>query len=163
MDTNSELPKKSKKIKKVKLIFFALYTILIIILTVVAYSYINNYVNKPLAFTMPNNGVISDYFSQYNKGIDIASESGNIVASEGGKVVKVGYSEDIGNYVVIKHKYGFESSYKYMGSVSVNVNQNVSKNQVIGTMGKSGKVSGPHIQFEIKYNNKYLDPLLLIN
>lgn len=163
MDKNTELPKKGSKIKKLKLIFFALYTILITTIAVFAYSYIKSYLNKPLSFIMPNNGVISDYFSQYNPGIDIAGESESIVASEGGKVVKVGYSEDIGNYVVIKHKYGFETAYKYMGSVSVSINQNVSKNQVIGTMGKSGKVSGSHIQFEIKYNNKYLDPILLIN
>lgn len=107
-----------------------------------------------------NSGKPSDHWvrsSKYNA-FDIAGSSGDtIYAIEKGIVVEKGYkSNGFGNYVVVKHENGLYSLYGHMKSAAkVNKGDTVSRKQVIGYMGTTGKSSGPHLHLEVyDPNNK---------
>jgi murein DD-endopeptidase MepM/ murein hydrolase activator NlpD len=92
----------------------------------------------------------------YN-GVDIASSIGTpITASANGTVIVVrptGYNGGYGKYIVITHPNGTQTLYAHMNSVSVVQGQTVVQGDVIGTLGNTGKSTGPHIHFEIRGAN----------
>jgi murein DD-endopeptidase MepM/ murein hydrolase activator NlpD len=61
-----------------------------------------------------------------------------------------GYNGGYGQYVVISHDNGTQTLYAHMSSVSVSVGQRVFQGQVIGTLGNSGRSTGPHVHFEVR-------------
>jgi LysM repeat protein len=89
----------------------------------------------------------------YN-GVDMTSYLGApIVAAAGGKVIVArqgGYNGGYGNYVVIKHSNGTQTLYAHMTSVGVNEGVTVVQGQVIGTLGNTGRSTGPHLHFEVR-------------
>lgn len=89
----------------------------------------------------------------YN-GVDLASYRGApVLASADGEVIIArsgGYNGGYGSYVVIKHGNGTQSLYAHLGGVSVSAGQTVSKGQAIGTLGNTGRSTGPHLHFEIR-------------
>ncbi len=92
----------------------------------------------------------------YN-GIDMGAPGGTpIYAAAAGSVIVAkqgGYNGGYGSYVVIQHGNGSQTLYAHQTSVMVNVGQEVEKGQQIGTVGNSGRVSGPtgyHLHFEIR-------------
>lgn len=102
----------------------------------------------------PVHGVI-----KYHRGIDLKGTKGEkVIASGNGKVISSGFKPDLGNYITIQHKYGFESIYGHLSAIKVKVGQTVEKNQVIGKVGSTGKVTGPHLHYTLKKNEAFLDP-----
>ncbi|MCF8323953.1 MAG: M23 family metallopeptidase [Leadbetterella sp.] len=96
---------------------------------------------------------------KFHRGIDLQGVSGEqVIASGNGKVIEAGFREDIGNFIKIKHKYGFESIYGHLSKISVKKGQVVIKGQNIGKVGSTGKVTGPHLHYTLKKNETYLDP-----
>ena len=96
---------------------------------------------------------------KFHRGIDLQGVSGEqVVASGNGKVVDTGFREDLGNFIKIKHKYGFESIYGHLSKISVKKGQVIYKGQKIGKVGSTGKVTGPHLHYTLKKNETYLDP-----
>ncbi|AHC14765.1 Putative metalloendopeptidase [Salinispira pacifica] len=96
-----------------------------------------------------------------HKGIDIAGPMGlPIQAAANGRVVESGVNNisGYGNYVVIEHKYGFKTRYSHMGSRLVEEGDIVSQGDRIGTLGSTGKSSGPHLDFQIMLGTEVLDP-----
>ncbi len=89
-----------------------------------------------------------------HNGVDLAASFGTpIVAAAGGKVILSrigGYNGGYGTYVVISHTNGTQTLYAHMNANNVTVGQNVERGQVIGSIGMTGKTSGPHIHFEIR-------------
>lgn len=100
-----------------------------------------------------NGGRKSQGIHGYN-GIDIAAPVGTpIVASADGTVIIArtsGYNGGYGLYVAIKHPNGTQTVYGHMSKVNVSVGQKVSQGQVIGSVGNTGRSTGPHIHFEIR-------------
>jgi len=90
-----------------------------------------------------------------------------VVAAAKGKVVKVvtnvkGYLKNsYGNHVILEHANGVKTLYAHMkyGTVNVKVGQVVEKGTVLGYMGATGYVTGAHLHFEVRINNKCVDPL----
>lgn len=90
-----------------------------------------------------------------------------IVAAAKGKVVKVvtnvkGYLKgSYGNHVILEHANGVKTLYAHMkyGTVNVKVGQVVEKGAVLGYMGATGFVTGAHLHFEVRVNDKCVDPL----
>ena len=84
-------------------------------------------------------------------GTDIAGcgYGSNIFAAQAGTVVKTGSKFDNGIYVIINHNNGYFSLYAHLAGYSVREGQQVSKGQVIGTMGKTGFATGVHLHFAI--------------
>jgi murein DD-endopeptidase MepM/ murein hydrolase activator NlpD len=97
----------------------------------------------------------------FHEGVDISAYPGTPVYSTAqGTIVKILYSKHgYGNRVVIKHAYGFETLYAHLGVIKVKKGQWVRKNQIIGTVGNTGRSTGPHLHYEIRKNNEPRDPL----
>lgn len=96
---------------------------------------------------------------KFHRGIDLAGKNGEFVISSGNGVVEeAGFQEDLGNFVRIKHKYGFVSIYGHLSKILVKKGEEVTKSTRIGKVGSTGKVTGPHLHYTLKKNGEYLDP-----
>ncbi len=93
-------------------------------------------------------------------GIDIAWGVGTPVeATANGEVAQVGYTDDLGNYVMLKHKYGFNTKYAHLLSATVRKGQKVNRGDIIGYMGNTGLSTGPHLHYEVRLGLDYVDPM----
>lgn len=104
-------------------------------------------------FIWPTSGVISQNFTWYHKGIDIANPSyPPIVAADSGVVTIAGWIDNTGygNRVMIDHGNGYITLYGHMSRIIVSVGQKVGKGQLIGYEGSTGRSTGPHLHFEIR-------------
>jgi murein DD-endopeptidase MepM/ murein hydrolase activator NlpD len=117
---------------------------------------------RVVRFAWPTQGTITQYFWQFHPGIDIANAVGTPeVAADGGTVVWAGWG-DYGIYVEIDHGNGFHTVYGHMSKVVVSKGQTVAKGQLIGLMGATGRATGPHLHFEIRYEGVPQNPLDLL-
>ena len=97
-------------------------------------------------------------------GLDIANSEGTkIIAPLNGRVIFVGNLFYKGNNIILDHGNGFLSSYSHLNEIFVNENEYLEKGQLIGTVGSSGRVTGPHLHFEIFIKGRRIDPEGLIN
>lgn len=125
------------------------------------------YVGGTWRWPAPGYGRISSKFGwrswskSYHKGIDIAAPSGaNIVASNAGKVVVSSFNAGgYGNYVILDHGGGYMTVYGHFSRRLVSVGQQVSRGQVVGLCGSTGRSTGPHLHFEIRVNGVAQNPL----
>ncbi len=100
---------------------------------------------------------------KFHKGTDLDGNFGDrVYATADGRVIVVGFEEALGNYIKVQHKYGFESIYGHLQSVSVKKGMFIKKNTLIGKVGATGIVTGPHLHYTIKKNGHYLDPFEFI-
>ena len=117
---------------------------------------------RVIRFVWPTQGVITQSFWQYHPGIDIANAVGTPeVAADGGTVVFAGWGS-YGIYVEIDHGDGFHSIYGHMSAVLVKTGGTVTQGQLIGLMGATGRASGPHLHFEIRYEGVPQNPIDLL-
>lgn len=113
-------------------------------------------------FAWPTNGGISQYFSWYHPGMDIANRAAPAVqAADGGRVITSGFvdSSGYGNRVVIDHGNGYQTLYAHLSANYVSTGQNVAKGQVIGQMGSTGRSTGTHLHFEVRNGGRQVNPL----
>lgn len=116
-------------------------------------------------FIWPTNGILTQYFSWYHPGIDIANRSApGVAASDGGTVVIAGWpdSSGYGNRVVIDHGNGYTSLYAHLSNIYVSAGQTISRGQLIGQMGSTGRSTGTHTHLEIRYKGIALNPLAIL-
>jgi murein DD-endopeptidase MepM/ murein hydrolase activator NlpD len=94
-------------------------------------------------------------------GIEIEAPAGTpFKSAAAGTVVYVGNQlPGYGWLVLIRHADGLMSAYAYAQSVSVRENQSVTKGQVIGLVGVTGRATTPRLHFQIRYNTRPIDPL----
>lgn len=105
-------------------------------------------------FAWPISGVITQRFSWYHTGIDIAAPFGTpVLASDAGKVIVAGWTDNTGygNRVMIDHLNGYVTLYGHMSRVDVQVGQTVNRGDRIGLEGSTGRSTGPHVHFEIRH------------
>ncbi len=103
----------------------------------------------------------------YHGGTDInrsvgASSGMNILAADGGTVKTVkNLNYSYGSHVIIDHGNGYTTLYAHMqkGSITVNEGDTVSKGQIIGKLGSTGKSTGPHLHIELRKNNSHTNTL----
>ena len=117
----------------------------------------NNITSK---FGYRNTSGLPDGASKYHEGIDIAAPKGTgVLAALSGKVAYTGNSSAKGNYIIIDHGTGLQTEYVHLNSIDVRGGQNVAAGQQIGTVGSTGISSGNHLDFRMKENGTYVDPL----
>jgi murein DD-endopeptidase MepM/ murein hydrolase activator NlpD len=94
-----------------------------------------------------------------HSGIDIAEPYGTPVLAADNGVASV-YSTccGYGNYVILTHGNGYSSLYGHLAGFNVRTGQLVVRGQVIAFEGSTGNSTGPHLHFEIRYNDQYTDP-----
>jgi len=94
-------------------------------------------------------------------GLDFAAPQGTpIYATANGTVTTAGNKGNgYGNYVVINHGYGYETLYGHMVKVKARPGQRVSRGEIIGWVGSTGKSTGPHCHYEVHKNGNKIDPV----
>lgn len=98
-----------------------------------------------------------------HKGVDFAGPVGTpLHATADGVVVHAGWSSGYGRLVKIKHAFGIETRYAHMSKIIVKEGQRVSRGQRIGDMGASGRVTGPHLHYEVRVDGSAVNPMIFI-
>ena len=126
------------------------------------------------AWPVPGYYTISSKFGKRwgrnHNGIDIASSNGTvygakIVAADSGTVILSKYYSGYGYCVIVNHGNGYTTLYAHMKAQSaLRVGDSVTKGStIIGYVGASGNVTGPHLHFEITYNGVYQNPMNYYN
>ena len=127
-------------------------------------------------FVWPEQGPISQYFGctsypaepwdpdcpqkHFHTGLDIADPWGTPVgAGDAGIAYTYVSSYGYGNHVIIVHGNGWVSVYGHLASFAVGNGQGVGRGQTIGYEGSTGNSSGPHLHFEVRYNDQPVNPL----
>ncbi len=125
-------------------------------------------------FTAPVDGRLSSlfglkrYFNDIPKnphnGLDIAAPTGTpIVAPASGKVIDTGNYYFNGNTVFLDHGQGLLSAYLHMNSIEVKPGDVVQQGDQLGTVGETGRVTGPHLHWIVYLNKVPVDPALFIS
>lgn len=101
-----------------------------------------------------------DNLERFHSGIDIAAPVGSpVMAVKDGTVQKLGDSPELGKFVLIEHGQGNFSFYGELARLTVEEGQAVQAGQVIGEVGATGDIPGGGLHFEMRENNKLVDPL----
>lgn len=111
-------------------------------------------------FIWPTWGAVTQIYWWGHRAIDIAGPIDRpVAASDSGTVVYTGWSPvGYGNLIVLDHGNGFQTYYAHLNSIWVATGQWVTQGANIGGMGTTGRSSGPHLHFEIRYGGALLNP-----
>ncbi len=115
-------------------------------------------------FLWPVNGKINSSFgprgASFHDGVDIGVPEGTpIHAIDKGEVIYSDQLRGYGNIVILRHSGNLVSVYAHNEVNLVHEGQNVDRGAVVGRVGSTGRVTGPHLHFEIRRNNVAQDPL----
>jgi len=92
-------------------------------------------------------------------GIDIiASKGTSIKATADGVVTVLGWQGDYGNLIVLKHPNGFTTRYAHLSRYLVKPGDVVQRGDVIGLVGTTGRTTAPHLHYEVRLNDRAVDP-----
>jgi murein DD-endopeptidase MepM/ murein hydrolase activator NlpD len=103
-------------------------------------------------------------FAHFHTGIDICLPSGSpVLVADDGIVILVGSGPyGYGNYLVVQHQGGLTTLYGHFSRSLVHVGDQVMQGQPIGLEGSTGNSTGPHLHFELRIDNKPVDPALYL-
>lgn len=98
-----------------------------------------------------------------HEGVDLAGAHGSpILATADGVVTHAGWESGYGNMVEIRHPYGLTTRYGHLSKVRVEVGQNVSRGELIGDMGNTGRSTGTHLHYEVRVGKTAVNPMTFI-
>ncbi|MBS3772498.1 MAG: M23 family metallopeptidase [Bacteroidales bacterium] len=115
-------------------------------------------------------GRISDYYGRrrdpftgnmrMHRGMDFTGPIGTEIYATGkGVIEQAGYSAyGYGKEVVINHGYGYRTVYAHLDEIHVEKGDTVSRGEVIGTLGNTGRSTGPHLHYEVRKGNRAVNP-----
>ena len=126
-------------------------------------------------FIMPVKGIISGVYGSQrilngkpkwpHYGIDIAAKQGTMIKSSGSGVVTMA-EDDLyytGGTIIMDHGHGISSIYSHLETVMVSVGDKINQGDIIGTVGSTGRSTGPHLDFRINWFQTRLDPMSVLN
>lgn len=122
-------------------------------------------------FLWPVQGPITSEFgyrfifgeTNFHRGLDIAAPMGTAInAGADGTVIFAGEKGTYGNLVVLSHGNGFVTYYAHCSKILVEVGDTVTQGQPIAAVGSTGRSTGPHCHFEVRYENEPIDPLFYL-
>lgn len=136
-------------------------------------TYFREHTVAQILDTKPTNGSISSEFgmrklsstrkARHHNGIDVSARKGTpVLASGDGTIVFAGYRSSYGKLVEIEHAQGVVTRYAHLDKFVVKKGQQVEAGQKVGTVGTTGRVTGPHLHFEVLVGNKHVDPLAVV-
>ncbi len=95
----------------------------------------------------------------FHPALDLAAKSGRkIYAPASGVVAFASKKGHYGNFILLSHSFGFKTAYGHLSRFAVKSGQYVSKGDLIGYVGSTGRSTGPHLHYEVRYLGKWLDP-----
>ena len=126
-------------------------------------------------FIMPVEGIISGVYGSQrilngkprwpHYGIDIAAKKGTLIKSSGSGVVTMA-EEDLyytGGTIIMDHGHGISTIYSHLETVMVSIGDKINKGDIIGTVGSTGRSTGPHLDFRLNWFQTRLDPMSILN
>jgi len=126
-------------------------------------------------FIMPVEGIISGVYGSQrilngkpkwpHYGIDIAAKKGTMIKASGTGVVTMA-EDDLyytGGTIIMDHGHGISTIYSHLENVLVSVGDQINKGDMIGTVGSTGRSTGPHLDFRINWFQTRLDPMSVLN
>ena len=126
-------------------------------------------------FIMPVNGIISGVYGSQrilngkprwpHYGIDIAAKQGTNIKSSGTGIVTMA-EDDLyytGGTIIMDHGHGISTIYSHLESLMVKVGDEINQGDIIGTVGSTGRSTGPHLDFRINWFQTRLDPMSVLN
>jgi murein DD-endopeptidase MepM/ murein hydrolase activator NlpD len=126
-------------------------------------------------FIMPVKGIISGVYGSQrilngkprwpHYGIDIAAKKGTMIRSSGSGIVTMA-EDDLyytGGTIIMDHGHGISTIYSHLESIMVSIGDNINQGDVIGTVGSTGRSTGPHLDFRVNWFQTRLDPMSVIN
>ena len=95
-----------------------------------------------------------------HRGLDFAGRKGlNVYATGDGVVVRTKVSRTgFGQEVLIDHGFGYVTRYGHMNSILVQMGQEIKRGNIIGTLGSTGKSTGPHLHYEVRHYGRAMNP-----
>ena len=103
-------------------------------------------------------------FNKMHKGVDFAAPIGTPIYAGGNGIVEyVGINGGYGKYIRLRHNNGYKTAYAHLSNYKKGISRGVRVNQgdVIGYVGSTGNSTGPHLHYEIIFQNKHINPLKL--
>lgn len=103
-------------------------------------------------------------FNKMHKGIDFAAPKGTPVYAGGNGIIEVaGVNGGYGKYIRVRHNNNYKTAYAHLSGFKKGISKGIRVNQgdIIGYVGSTGKSTGPHLHYEIIYQNKQINPLTL--
>ena len=126
-------------------------------------------------FIMPVDGIISGVYGSQrilngkpkwpHYGIDIAAKQGTTIKSSGSGIVTMA-EDDLyytGGTIIMDHGHGISTIYSHLETVLVSVGDKINKGDIIGTVGSTGRSTGPHLDFRVNWFQTRLDPMSVLN
>jgi murein DD-endopeptidase MepM/ murein hydrolase activator NlpD len=96
---------------------------------------------------------------EFHSGQDIEAPSGTpIAAAASGTVTYAGWMNGYGNLVIVDHGGGLTTRYGHQSRIEVKVGQSVTRGQLLGLVGSTGRSTGPHLHYEVRINDHPVDP-----
>ncbi|HEY5442888.1 MAG TPA: M23 family metallopeptidase [Pyrinomonadaceae bacterium] len=97
---------------------------------------------------------------EFHTGQDIEAPLGApVVAGASGKISFVGWQNGYGQLVVVDHEGGLTTRYGHLSHIDVDAGQQVSRGQLVGKVGSTGRSTGPHLHYEVRINDAPVNPL----
>ncbi len=129
---------------------------------------------KSIPFGRPVPGRITSSFGRrrdplnkrvsMHEGVDLRGRQGDkIYATADGVVTRALRNGGYGNFITIDHGNGYKTSFAHMNKYLVKRGQKVTRGQVIGLVGSSGRSTGPHLHYEVLLDNRPINPYKFIN
>ncbi len=125
-------------------------------------------------FIMPVEGIISGVYGSQrilngkpkwpHYGIDIAAKKGTMIKSSGSGIVTMA-EDDLyytGGTIIMDHGHGISTIYSHLESIMVSVGDKINQGDIIGTVGSTGRSTGPHLDFRINWFQTRLDPMSVL-
>ncbi len=123
--------------------------------------------NKPVSGRYSSRFGLRRFFNKQprkpHSGLDIAAGKGSLIhAPASGKIIETGRYFFNGNTVFIDHGQGLVSMYSHLDTIKAAIGEDIRKGDVIGTVGMTGRVTGPHLHWSVSLNNTMIDPSLFL-
>lgn len=112
-------------------------------------------------FQWPTYGPIYGWFGGGHRGLDISPPYGTpVYSAEAGTVISMSYLNDgYGLHILIDHGNGYQTLYAHLAESVIHAGDTVVRGQHIGRVGATGRVTGPHLHFEVRAGGVAIDPL----
>lgn len=99
--------------------------------------------------------------NKFHAGVDFSAPQGTPIYSSGAGTIKRTHKSrrGYGNTITIDHGFGLETFYAHLKDINVKKGQKVTRGQIIGTVGNTGKSTAPHLHYEVRKNNRTVNPI----